>query len=306
MLDIYFLSGKINSLEKKFIESEKLKKIVESKTFEEFVNILEGSFFKIPSHIANPDEIFKFFENERMKLVEEIEEINDEKIIIFFLLKYDYYNLSLLIENKDDFSFYGTLNFYTLKYAFEKNDLSKIPEYLKEGFLICKSKNSIEEKLLFLKNSFYKKIYEIAEILSEFIKNYVRIEIDFANVQNYLNRKLHDKKTDIRDFIKGGFIKPEKFLDETSLLESISLKYKNLELPLNEENIEKERYKILIKYLKEGRIKPYGIDKIISFYLAREIELENLQRIAISKFYRVSESFLNKILIPPYQYKEEK
>ncbi|HOM27703.1 MAG TPA: V-type ATPase subunit [bacterium] len=306
MLDIYFLSGKINSLEKKFIDGEKLKKIVESKTFEEFVNILEGSFFKIPSNLSSTDEIFKIFENERLKLIEEINKINDEKIIIFFLLKYDYYNLSLLVENKDDFSPYGILNFYILKYAFEKNDFSKIPEVLQEGFAICKSKISLEEKLISLKNSYFEKIYCIANEISEFTRNYIKIEIDFANIQNYLNKKLNEKKIYIDDFIKKGFIKRENFLDDAGLWEAISLKYKKIEIPLNEETVERERYKVLIEYLKEGRVKPYGIDKIISFYKAREIEIENLQKLTISKFYRESEVFLKKIIIPPYQYREGK
>ncbi|MGB9677665.1 MAG: V-type ATPase subunit, partial [Candidatus Ratteibacteria bacterium] len=261
MLDIYFLSGKINSLEKKFINSEKLKKIIESKTFEEFINILEDSFFKIP-HLSSCSEIFDFFENERMKLYEEIKKIGDDRIINFFSLKYDYYNFSLLVENKDNFSFYGIINFSTLKYAFEKNDFSKIPEILLEGFAICKSKIPVEEKLLSLKNNYFKKIYEIANDISEFTRNYVKIEIDFANIQTYLNRKLHEKKFYIDDFIKGGSIKIENFLDDISLWDAVSLKYKKIEIPLNEENVERERYKILIEYLKEGRIKPDGIDKI--------------------------------------------
>lgn len=305
MLDIYFLSGKINSLEKKFVTFEKIKKIIECKTFEEFVNILEGSFFKMPSHISSPDEIFNFFENEKIKLIEEIKKIGDEIIIKFFLIKYDYFNFAILIENKQDFSYYGTLEFYKLKYAFEKNDLSKIPEFLHDPFKICKSKLTIEEKLLSLKNNYYKKLYEIAVNLSDFCKDYVKIEIDFANIKNYLNKRLNEKKLSINDFIENGNIKKEIFLDENRLLEEFKLRYKKIELPLNEENIENERYKVIIDYLKEGRTKGYGIDKIISFYLAREIEVENMQRIAIAKFYKMNENFLKKILIPPYQYKEE-
>jgi V/A-type H+-transporting ATPase subunit C len=303
MNNIYFLSGKIISLEKKFIDSERLKKIIESKTFEEFVNALEGSFFKIPS-VSNASGILNFFESERIKLFEEIRKINDERIINFFSLKYDYYNLSLIVLNKENFSFYGVLNPYTLKYAFEKNDLSKIPDILFESFAICKSKIPLDEKLLYLKNDYFKKIQIIAEKISKFTENYLKIEIDFANIQNYLNRKLSEKKINKNDFIKGGFIRIENFIDEASLWKEISFKYKKIEIPLNEENIERERYKTLIEFLKIGRIKPYGIDKIISFYKAREIEIENMQKIAISKFYRESEDFLKKISFPLYQYRE--
>ncbi|MCM8766522.1 MAG: V-type ATPase subunit [Candidatus Omnitrophica bacterium] len=304
MLDIYFLSGRINSLEKKFIDFEKIKKIVECRTFEEFVNILEGSFFKMPTHISNPDEIFNFFENERYKLIEEIRGLGDEIIVKFFLIKYDFFNLTILIENKQEFSYYGTIEFYILKDAFEKNDLSKIPDFLHDAFSIFKSKFTLEEKTLLLKNNYYKKLYEISLNLSDFCKNYVKIEIDFANIKNYLNKKINEKKISINDFIENGNIKREFFLDENLLLEKLKLKYKKIEIPLNEENIENQRYKVLIDYLRIGRIKTYGIDKIISFYLAREIEIENIQRIAIAKFYKMNENFIKKALIPPYQYKE--
>lgn len=301
MLDIYFLSGKINSLEKKFIDYEKLKKLIESKTIEEFANLLEGSFFKIPSHILTCEDIFKFFENEKLKLIEEIKKIFEKEIIYFFLLKYDYHNLAVLIESKENYSIYGNTNFYILKEAFGKNDLSKIPDFLHNAFKIAKSTNSIKDKLLFLKIDYYQILYEIAKKISEFLKNYVKIEIDFANLEIYLNLKLFEEKIEISRFIKNGNIKIEKFLEEESLKKAFISEYKK-DIDFVEEKIEK--YRIIIEYLKKGRIKPFGIDKIISFYIAREIEIKNLQNLALSKFYKQEEDFLKRISMKPYQYKE--
>ncbi|MCX7916584.1 MAG: V-type ATPase subunit [bacterium] len=303
-MDIYFLSGKINSLEKKFVDYEKIKKILASKTFEEYVNIMEDTFFKIPIHITSPEEILNFFEHERIKLYEEIKKIQDEQINIFFFLKYDYHNLSILLLKKETFSLYGIINFYDLKYAFEKNEIRKIPYFLKEGFEICKSKRSLEEILLGLKNNYYKKIYEIAQNISDYIKNYIKIEIDFENIKTYLNKRLNEERLSINDFASFGFIKKEYFLNDEELWKAIKTNYKGINTTLGEINIEDERYKILIEYLKEGRVKPDGIDKILSFYLAREIEILNLQRITIAKFYKKDESFLKNIILPPFQYKK--
>ncbi|MFN3246638.1 MAG: hypothetical protein ACK42K_08050, partial [Leptonema sp. (in: bacteria)] len=44
--------------------------------------------------------------------------------------------------------------------------------------------------------------YEIAVNLSDFCKDYVKIEIDFANIKNYLNKRLNEKKLSINDFIE--------------------------------------------------------------------------------------------------------
>ena len=302
MLDIYFLSGKINSLEKKFVDYEKCEKLLESKTIEEFISLLEGTFFKPPSHITKIEEIFEFFENERIKLLEEIKKIFDGKFLYFFLLKYDYNNLANLIENKNNFSVCGIIDFYILKDAYLNNNFSKISEILKDIIIKIKSQNQLEEKLLILKIDYYEKIYEISKKISDFINGYVKIEIDFANLNTYLNLKIFEKKIGVEKFIKSGRIKRENFLDEEKLKKSFVSIYKN-QLILSEEEIEMERYKMVIDYLKYARIKPYGIDKIVSFYLAREIEIENLQRLTISKFYKQDENFLRKILIKPYQYK---
>lgn len=303
MLDIYFLSGRISSLEKKFIDYERLKKIIESKTFEEFINLLDGTFYKFPV-VSNLEEILKFFENERLKIVKEIRETFEDEILDFFLLKYDYYNLAVIVEGKESYSFYGTVNFYKLKEGYEKNDLSVIPEILIDAFRIIKSKEAIDEKLLLLKIDYYRKIYKIAESISEFLKNYVKIEIDFANIETYLNKVLYEKRIEGKDIIENGEIKKEKFFDDEKFWQKLKTKYKKIKLPLNEKNFEIEKYIALMDYLKEGRIKPYGIDKIISFYIAREIEIENLKKITISKFYRQDEDFIKSIMMPIYQYKK--
>jgi vacuolar-type H+-ATPase subunit C/Vma6 len=302
MLDIYFLSGKINSLEKKFIDYEKCNKLIESKTIEEFINLLEGTFFKFPTSSPKIEEIFKFFENERVKLIEEIIKTFEGEIQSFFILKYDYYNLGILLENKKNYSFYGSVNFYILKEAFENNNFSKIPKILKDTIVKIKRKGEDKEKLLILKNDYYEKMYEISEKISNFINGYVKIEIDFANLNTYLNFKLFEGKVEMAKFIRNGKIKIENFLDEKKLKKSFFSEY-GKELVLSEEELEIERYKVISYYLKEGRIKPDGIDKIVSFYLAREIEIESLQRLTISKFYGKEEDFLRRIIVPVYQYR---
>lgn len=303
MFDIYFLSGKISSLEKKFIDYEKLKKLIESKTIEEFLDLLEGTFFKIPKSISHPDEIINYFEEERKKLIEEIDNLFEEYLKIFFLLKYDYFNLACLIENREFFSHYGTVNFYILKEAIEKRDFSKIPSYLINAFEVLKLKKEIEEKLLLLKIDYYKNFYKISENISPLIRDYAKIEIDFANIYTYFNKKISGEAVKIEDLIENGNIKKEFFLEESNLFKNLTSIYKKISLPLSEENIEIEKHKIIVDFIKIGRIKPDSIEKILFFYIAREIEIENVQRLCLSKFYKLDYEILKKISIIPYQYK---
>ncbi len=304
MIDIYFLSGRINSLEKKFINEEKLKKILESKTFEEFVGYMEDTFFNFSFlHSINYDEIVSFFENERLKLIEEIKKNFEFEYPIypFFLLKYDYHNLYIILENKKDFSLYGTVKFYMLQESIEKKDFSKLPEYLISGSRILILNKSLKEKFLLLNKSYYEELFNLAEKISEFVRNYVKIEIDFANLKTYFNSLIFEEKIEKDFLIPNGKIKIEDFLDREKLLKKFNSEYKFLSFPVPE-NLLISKYNAEIRFLKEGRVKPFGIDKIISFYLAREIEIENIFRITLGKFYKFEEVFYKKTYIFPYSY----
>ena len=71
---------------------------------------------------------------------------------------------------------------------------------------------------------------------------------------------------------------------------------------MDEENFEIERYKVIMNYLKKGRVIPYGIETIFSYFVAREIELDLVQRLFTGKFYNVETAILKKWVIPPYQW----
>lgn len=300
-MDIYSESGRIKSLEKKFLTYQQIQKLIEVKNITEFTAITEKSFYKLSSNITSADEISEFFNKEKENFYKEVEKYAPSLFKIF-LLKNDFFNLKLIAEGKENYVYPGNLPGTILKRSVEERKI-EVPDFLKKGVEIVKGKKDIEEKLLNLKNEYYIQLYNILNSYrSEFIERYGKIEIDFANLSTYILKKRKDEKIIISFLIKGGNIKREKFLQQENLFKSFKSEYKIIKTPVDEENFEIERYKVIMNYLKKGRIIPYGIETIFSYFVAREIELDLIHRLFTGKFYNVETEILKKWAIPPYQW----
>jgi len=300
-MDIYSEIGRIKSLEKKFLTLSQLQALIETKSLNEFVSITENSFYKIPPSVLNIGEIYEIFDNERIAIYDEIEK-HCPSLTKIFLLKNDFLNLKIILEGKNDYILPSNIPGQILKMYIEERK-AQIPDFLNESVKILKGENDIEEKLLQLKNEYYNQLYKfLKEFNSRFIINYVKIEIDFANLATFLLKNKKEEKIVPDILIKNGNIKREKFITKENIFNAFKIEYKNIEIPLNEENIEFERYKVVINHIKRGRIISNGIEAIFSYFVAREIELECVQRLFFGKFYNIDENILKKWVIPPYQW----
>ena len=301
-MDIYSESGRIRALEKKFLTSKQVQSIIEAKNIGEVISILEKSFYKFPSPILNTEEIIELLDKERNFIYEEIEKISPD-ILRIFLLKNDFFNLRIILENKSNYVLPCNLPGQILKGYIEGNK-GNIPDFLKKGVKIVKSEKNIEEKLLDLKNEYYIQLYNLLTAFnSSFIEKYGKIEIDFANLSTFILKKKKGEKIVSSFFIRNGNTRAEKFLNEEAILKSLTKEYKITDIPINEESFEIIRYKAIMNYIKEGRIIPYGIEVIFSYFIAREIEVEIIQKLLISKFYNIDENILKKQPVIVYQWK---
>ncbi|MCD6408270.1 V-type ATPase subunit, partial [bacterium] len=100
---------------------------------------------------------------------------------------------------------------------------------------------------------------------------------------------------------EDGKIPPDFFEEEEKLWKKVFSEYK-MKTPVDTKNFEIEKYRVIMEHIKKARIIPYGIEVIFSYYLAREIELETVERITLGKFYNIETSLMNKWKFSPYQY----
>jgi len=165
-MDIYSESGRIKSLEKRFLTYQQIQKLIEVKSLTEFVALTGKSFYKLPSNVSSAEEVSEFFNKERENFYREVEKYAPSLLKIF-LLKNDFFNLKLIAEGKENFVYPGNLPGQILKRSVEERKI-EVPDFLKKGVEIVKGKKDIEEKLLNLKNEYYIQIYKT---LSSFLSS---------------------------------------------------------------------------------------------------------------------------------------
>ncbi len=310
MDDIIAVSGSIKSLEKKFLTAEELRSAVLSKSFGEFAGHLANSWYGMPQSPAGAEELTDFFETLTGVLVEEMHRSLPAEIYRYFLLKYDYHNLQLTAradagaeKEEKNYAIHSSVDYFTLKSAFENNNCKDVPAHLK-GVLSFMSKNREAGNLaLSLKKMYYKTAAELlGGFHSEFIDNCIRIEIDFSNIAAFIQGKMSGAPVDKSFLIDGGGIKKERFSAEESLWEAAGKRYKKISVPVTAENYDIARYEAVINHIKAGRLVSYGIETVFAYFAGRQIELDNVRRLALGKFYGIDSKVLSEWTVPAYRY----
>ncbi|HNS33049.1 MAG TPA: V-type ATPase subunit [bacterium] len=307
-MDIISLSGRIKSLEKRFLNTDALEKLLEAKNFQEFAGLLENSFYAISGHINSYEELTSFFEDSRGLLTGEMSRVLPRPLYNYFVLRYDYHNLNLLAENREEankYSEYSSVQFLVLREALKTNNYKDIPYYLKNSLSIIgkRGETNASDLSFLLKKSYCKVANQLLKTQNSVsIEYFFGIEIDFVNIASFIQKNISDGLLEQNCLVEGGNIRKERFLNEDILWKSVNTQYHKTAVPVNAGNYEMERYRTLMEYISRGRVVPFGIEPVFFYFAARDIELENVRRLAIGKFYNIEAKILSEWGIFPYQY----
>jgi len=310
MDDIIAVSGSIKSLEKKFLTTDEIARAVQTKNFNEFAGLLANTRYKIlPQNPAKTEELTESFEALTTSLVEEMRKDLPPEIYRYFLLRYDYHNLKLIVKKALDgkeeknYAIHSSVDYFTLKSAAENNNYKDIPAHLKDVLSFISKNRQTEKLLLSLKKMYYKTAgVLLKDLRSDYIDSYLCIEIDFANIATFIQGKMSGGQAEKEFIIDGGNIKKTRFVNEEVLWNAVNTEYKNIAPPFSAEEYDIVRYTAIMNYIKAGRLVPYGIETVFSYFAGRQIELENVRRMALGKFYNVDPKVLSGWAILPYQY----
>jgi len=309
MGDIIAVSGSIKSLEKSFLTAGDVAKAVQSKGFNEFVSVLAHSRYNVlPQNPAKAEELTEFFEKLTAGLIEEMRKNLPSDIYRYFLLRYDYHNLKLLLdketgEEEKNYAVHSSVDYFTLRSALENNNYKDVPVYLKDVLSLISENREGEDLLLSLKRMYYKTAGTLLKSShSEFLDRYLHLEIDFANISTLIQIRMLGENLKKGFLIDGGGIKKERFFNEDVLWGMIEKKYHNIKVPITAEDYDIARYTAMMNCVKRGRVIPYGIETVFSYFVGRQVEMDNLRRISLGKFYKIDPKVLSEWVIKPYQY----
>ncbi|GEM_PF-974719 len=310
-MDILAISGRIKSLEKRFLTSGEMAGIIRSRTFNELAAMLASSRYRIPQNVTKSGELFSVFEDSAAELVEEMRKNLPVSLFRYFLLGYDYHNLKIICgipsngNEEGNYSAHSYVDHETMKRAFREKNNTGIPDYLKPAITIMSGKKDDGMLSLQLKKEYYSAASGLLEkTRSRFVKNYLRIEIDFANIATFIQEDIAGlEKGDVEMFMDGGRIRKERFSAGEVLWKAVDTAYRGLvATPVTAEDYDIARYGALMAHIRKGRVVPFGIETIFAYFAGRQIELDNVRRIVTGRFYDVSQDVLSLWAIPPYQY----
>ena len=308
-MDMISASGRVKSLEKKFLSAGTMDKLIQANSYGDFAGMLSSSFYDIPPGAKTPGEIEEVFEKSRAALTGEMHKNLPEHLYNYFILKYDYLNLGLLVENQPNgekrYTDYASVDYRILREAFKTGNHKNLPPFLKKpAALIAGNKNGgMEDMSLFLKKSYLDTARELIEREnSSMISYYWGIETDFSNIAVFIQKKISGVRPEKDDFAEGGHIRKERFAGGDSLWEDVKKEYRGTEAPIGAEIFEREKYNCIMRYIVRGRAVSFGVETVFFYFAAREIEMEIVKRLAMAKFYNIPPQTLSEWGVSCYRY----
>ena len=277
--------GKIRVLERNLLPKPYLNKIAE--------NSLEA----ITSELKIKEDFFSFLGNELKTTYDLIEKLlTNSSLSIILRLKYETYNLKLLLKKEIDssistaFSDLGAIPPSLLKDAIQNKAFLQIPSYFREiarkSFALFQA-NRAGDVEQFLEKETWEIILKTAqETKNLFLEDFLKMQIDFLNIKNF---------PDI--FIPGGRIKKEIFKqDITNIEKKVVFFYPKFDFA----NLEKSTDNLLTNYLKKAKTYSFGVEPLIAYLFAKEEELKNIKLILLGKLNNIDSSILKENLRETY------
>lgn len=304
-------TGRVKVLESKLLNKPRVDRLVEADTFEEQLHILAetdyGEFFE---DLKTAEDTERALHRYLGKVYAFLEEVTFEKALIdFFRLKYDVHNLKVLIKAKyletsteELYSELGTLNLELCEEKIKKGLFGELPEGYGEA--VSGAIETFEEEKdaqqidLILDRELFKRWLSLAKSQkNEFLLDFVRKQIDLANLKIFLRAKNLKRKRDflVKALFGGGFVDKEPLitlfdapledlvsnLKKTPYILLISKVFGDEQINLN--FFDKEAENFLLDYIKQAKKIPVGLEPLAGYILAKESEVNIVRTILMGK-----------------------
>jgi V/A-type H+-transporting ATPase subunit C len=328
--------GKIRALETRLIRKERFIQMCDADSAENAVKLLldtdYGPSLSELRTIGNFEDILK---NEARNVIELISFFsNDPELTNAFRLRIDFNNLKLLLkaehlaETEDTTEFVnrhliegGLVPPERLKKLLKSGSIQELPVEL--SFVARKAKEALKENNdpqlidIILDSVFFSLLKKRIGGNCLFEK-YLERSVDLLNIKNFLRVRQKDKGKDFLEkmFLPGGRLDEKLFLTsiddiddrEGSLLSRSPHEYEELVSQgikyYQENNSWKELERLSDDYamsaLSEAKWIAFGIEPLIAYLFAKEIEIKNIRMIIAGKLNRMPKELLRETLREPY------
>ncbi len=309
-----FASGKIAVLEKKVFDKNDLERMLKAPDYQNaFLVLYDTDLEKIVSEEKSIEEILNDDLIQLRKVLEEILEREERKLLWYLFLKFDALNLKILLKGEKISPFDVSIEpFENLKKFVkgyrekDKNEVLKNPFVremaslaLKDLEKIGKGKKEVEELVDF---HYFREKLKIASF-SSFLTQLTKIEIDLANF-----KKLFSERNS-KIFLEGGYLKKKeimKILEKKDFEENeLSRRFPFLSFKkiVEKEKIpgelEKELKRIFSEFVfQKEKEKGFGEEKVVSYFIKKINAQANIRILLFAKKNNLKISEIENFLLP--------
>lgn len=322
--------SRIRAIERKLLDKGKLDRMVEAKSPEEALKVLqEADYGNLGSDSANIYEYENLLGEEYKKVYNLLKEIAPEPDVFdLFLISNDYHNLKVLLKaefsGQDDNGLLiesGSIPSGKLKTMIRDRNMSSMPAIMKKAVEECIEtyNKTLDPQVIdiILDKAIFKQMKDTS-IKSEnkFIKDLVTLFIDLANIKVFLRVKALNKSFDFlqKILIPEGSINIKLFIENLdNPLDSIidALQFTSIG-PYLQEGI--ENFKItgtltkfeklsdnsIMDYVKKSKYVSLGIEPLVGYLMAKEMEIKNARIVMVGKINNISNEVIKERLREAY------
>lgn len=322
--------SRIRAIERKLLDKGKLDRMVEAKSPEEALKVLqEADYGKRDSDSINIYDYENMLRDENKKVYSLLKEIAPEPDVFdLFLISNDYHNIKVILKSELSGQDYdsllvesGSIPADKIKTMIRDRSMAEMPAIMKNAVEECiqtynKTLDPQVIDIILDKASFKQMKDTSIKSGSTFIKNLVTLFIDLANIKVFLRVKALNKTW---DFLQKVLI-PEGSIN-------ISIYVQNLDNPLDsfidalkftslgeflEEGIESFKAtgsltkfeklcdNLILNYVKKSKFISLGIEPLVGFLMAKEMEIKNARIIMVGKINNISNEVIRERLREAY------
>jgi len=301
-LDYTFAVGRVRVWESKLLSASLFYQLADARNLSELESILSPTAYKLA--ISGFDDVL---DTEEITVLKELKKtLKDDRFLLPFFYKRDFYNLKLLAKSKFtdveiDRLKEGLIEKGKIEQAISGGDLTSLPknyqDFLNEAWKIYEKTEDWQILDSFLEQRLYEQILNITEEFP-FANYFFKSEIDLINIKTFIRYKNSDAGGDLfgRLFINGGLLDRHFFGEESidKLLQRLkSTPYDlltDIEISPNFEKfyeIENKCHFALLKYLLCARYTSFGYEPILRYVSLKNNEIKNLRTVIIGKTHNI-------------------
>ena len=322
------ISARVRSVEKNMLTRERAEKMIDAKTTEDALRVLDDCNYG-NNDVINVDDYEILLTEEHKKTYDFIASIAPElDYFKMFLYPYDYHNLKVIMKSEylgidasNTLINTGSIDVKILKYSVKERDFLALTENmgnaLKEIIEDFPKTNDPQIIDIILDKYCYEEMLKSAENTNnQFIIDYVRMQIDAINIKSYVRLKKMNKSWDFftKIFLYGGKIYEQIFIKNfddpfDKFAENLlAYDFKEVFIEGTEALQETNKFTILeklldnkiIEHIKYAKYVPFGIEPLVGYLIGKDNEIKIVRIILAGKTEGISPELIKERLRETY------